>query len=178
MSEDYVGLFRKGEELEIAKFLDGLGDFNKFLKPFKLSVLGINISGWIGKKLEKNDRDIFLWFIQWLDNKIIAKKVSSDTTNVLKKIKGFILVKDIDGLIQYVSESLPAKLNILPSDTAEELAIKGILTTVYSLVKVQTEKIYDFFNEKVEIAEDEDKKIPTKGPIDDEPEGPDLPPKK
>lgn len=158
MSEEtYVGLLRKGEEIEVAKFLDGLGNFKDILKPFKLSVLGINISGWIGKKLEKNDRDIFLWFIQWLDNKVIAKKVSEDTTNVLKKLKEYILVKDIDGLIKYVSESLPKKLNILHSDTAEELAIKGILTTVYSLVKVHTEKIYDFFNEKVEIAEEEDK---------------------
>ncbi len=157
MSEEtYEGLFTTNEETQISKFADGLFDFNELFGKLNIKALGINISGWMGRKLEKKDRDIFLSAVQWLDNKIIAGKLSAGTQSVLKELKGYIVSKDSEGFIGYVSEYVPAKISVLPTDSAEEILVKSALTGIYALVKQYLEKAETFVEKTIEEAEAED----------------------
>ena len=103
------GFLTNAMEKDIAKFLDGLVDFDKLLKSKKI-IFGL-IS--IGSLLERKDRALFEFMVAYLDDEIVGK--TANTELKIKVNEFYILLKnrDVNGIIEYSSKQLARIVTLL-----------------------------------------------------------------
>jgi hypothetical protein len=123
------GIFTEKEEVQIAKFVDNLIDFNELLGKKKIMLVVK-----IGKFIEKRDDKLIQKALAYVDDNIINEKVSQETIDILIKTKEFMIGQDTEGLASYLSKTIAGKVNFLDNDESEEKLIYGVLIALSGLL--------------------------------------------
>ena len=138
------GFLTNAMEKDIAKFLDGLVDFDKLLKSKKI-IFGL-IS--IGSLLERKDRALFEFMVAYLDDEIVCK--TANTELKIKVNEFYILLKnrDVNGIIEYSSKQLATVVDI-PFIDYEEQVFKSVLMFTSGIINKSLDKLKEI-SEKAE----------------------------
>lgn len=143
MSE--LGYLSKTREKQIAKFLDGLIDFDKLLKSKKKFLGLINV----GSLIERKDRVLFEFMIAYLDDNILAKSMNEDLKVKIDKFYTLLENHDITGFIEYSSSILATVVDI-PVISYEEEFFKSILMFTSGIINKSLEKVREISNKSEE----------------------------
>lgn len=143
MSE--LGYLSKAREKQIAKFLDGLIDFDELLKSKKKFLGLINV----GSLIERKDRVLFEFMIAYLDDNILAKSMNEDLKVKIDKFYTLLENHDITGFIEYSSSILATVVDI-PVISYEEEFFKSILMFTSGIINKSLEKVREISNKSEE----------------------------
>ena len=143
MSE--FGYLSKAREKQIARFLDGLIDFDELLKSKKKFLGLINV----GSLIERKDRVLFEFMIAYLDDNILAKSMNEDLKVKIDKFYTLLENRDITGFIEYSSSILATVIDI-PVISYEEEFFKSILMFTSGIINKSLEKVREISNKSEE----------------------------
>ena len=117
------GYISAKREETIAKILDQAIDFSDVFKD-KKKVLGI-IS--IGNFLEKNDRKIFKFIIQLLDDHLLGKNATPESVAAVDIAFEFLEKEDIQGFSDHIAGILEKKIDIPYTDYDKQIFLSSLM---------------------------------------------------
>jgi len=141
------GYLKEKRENAIAKLLDATIDFNELLKDQK-KILGIFS---FGNFLEKNDRKIFKFLLETLDDHVIGKEPKEEVVNEIETALNFLENEDVQGFSDYVAGVLSGLITT-PFEAYEKQIFLSVLMMFNALIGKAVVKI----NAKIAEAELED----------------------
>lgn len=143
MSQGYLSEKR---EQQLAAILDASIDFNVVLGKQK-KVLGIFS---LGNFMERNDRKVFKYMIEILDNKVLGKDPKPEVVDLIEKTLDLLASKNFKGFSEFVAEVMSNKIET-PFEAFEKQIFTSVLLMFNGLIGQAVQKI----EEKLKEAETE-----------------------
>lgn len=131
-----IGYLTEKREKQLAKFLDAAIDFDKLFGS-KTILFGIIR---IGSLIERNDRKLFLMAISYLDDYFVSKNPKQEVVDLIEKIFVLLEKRDINGLIDCISEVLSGSINIPLIDFDKQI-FNGLLSLMSGIICNTIDKV-------------------------------------